>query len=662
MATKDGKKIKRAVKLRPDEARLKNVIKRVLSNERVYVVWGKPTMTLDDEGNVISGVKIKGYRGHDDYYSGMDSYRNIWERVTIAPERMLAWDFATNSGKMLTATEIKDWQEKNRDGVVEHNNMLSTASYILNNLSGSYYRTPEAAIFPEELISSIEETAKKMDVYNGKQKATSSYYRTPKGILKKTKEDYPTERNLKTFAFIDFHPEDNNSIIIYKINLRVRYNEETGQVETPYDVISYYEIIPGLNKSKVYNVRKTGDFESIREDILNLQNERFIFDGMCNIDGEPITTLDSSGLLKFFDTFPNFTKRTGMDVSVLLNNSWHFGSYFAKYCYLIAEFPVVEQLVKMSYWRLIGDIMNRLSSPKRERQEICDKIMDIIVPEATSGKKGLKLPSWVAAYVNEHMLSYSEIIAWSEFSEAANFTKESFEEFVHSSEFKLHAYRDMLGLLRDMTTIAVYGYAPLKTLKYVNRQAIVCGYDVRRTLNDLFDYARMCDIMGIQPDLYPKNIVKVHDEMAKAFRAYQDRELDTNIAKRCKALQAPLNQLKKLKIYEDSEFDIIVPEHSLAIIDEGQQQRNCVGSYTRNVANGSSTVFFVRRKDEIHKSYVTAEYKNGALTQCFYAGNRYVDRQSDEYKLAAAYCNEIKKHEAALAKQRLKRAQEKESA
>ena len=33
------------------------------------------------------------------------------------------------------------------------------------------------------------------------------------------------------------------------------------------------EIIPGIENSKVYNVRKTGDFESVREDILNIKND-----------------------------------------------------------------------------------------------------------------------------------------------------------------------------------------------------------------------------------------------------------------------------------------------------------------------------------------------------------------------------------------------------
>ena len=57
-------------------------------------------------------------------------------------------------------------------------------------------------------------------------------------------------------------------------------------------------------------------------------------------------------------------------------------------------------------------------------------------------------------------------------------------------------------------------------------------------------------------------------------------------------------------VYED--YCFIVPTTLKELIDEGEQQRNCVGSYYNDsVSEGNVFIYFIRKKNEPEKSYIT---------------------------------------------------------
>lgn len=655
MATKTGKRAKRTTKLRlQDDIMLKLKEKYQL---KTFVAFLTPTVEMNDEGCPIAGQKESHH-----YYNSRAAY-NIYKGqspVSYNPEEC-PWngqEFPLECNKIglvyyengkkqyieYTKTEVEAIHAMTENKL---NQELTPAESRARQVYYAFksYRVGHdgnTVISPDNYAEIIE-MSKKMETHN--KKLSRCNIKVEEVAAKR----YSTTLHGGTFSYIDYHPENKNGIIIYRLRSSVTWAEGASTPDIDLETVSYCEIIPGIENSKVYNVRKTGDFESVREDILNIKNDAIVFDKILEQKGSMQNRysnyMDRQDLLAFFEAFPNFVKRTGFDVASMLASGWNAGDYFTKYCYLIAEFPVIEQLVKMSYWRLISDIIKSLDAPKKDRKKVCEDITEIINADATSGKKGLRLSSWIASYVNDQMLSYRDAVSWVHLNEIHPFTKEAFEGFVKSSDFKLASMINR-GLIEELANIAVYGYDPVKTVSYARKQATVYGRTVQESLRDLFDYARMCDVMGIQPDLYPKDIHDVHDKMATSYRAYQDRELDNNIAKVKKSLMAPLTAIKKTKAYEDGDYEIIIPENSLEIIDEGQQQRNCVGSYVRSVAEGRSTIFFVRKKESPEKSLVTVEYAHGHMTQCYYAGNRYVNRDSREAKLAQSFCNEITKHAA----------------
>lgn len=654
---KNGKKIKRVTKLRPQEASLHKMLHAI--NFKFYVLDGGFTPLFSDDGKEI--IYSTQYEARiSSYYAAPTEIRTKGINpdglfTGVYPEIVGVTKYSFDEGGNLVSErkvvsdlekDIEDYKAKNNRGI-NYNN--SWHLLINNTLSFTSFNHRDDVLVSTDFVNRWDKIYEQGNFYNG-----FKYPGVNAAVSRR--EDNKNKPHIKRITLpylIERHPENDTGIIVWKVVATLNVPEGKTEPEIGFETISYFEITPGVKQSKAYNVRKTGDFETTLEDILNIKNGNGLyFNGMTGLSSYAKGTYSYSApsftrnaLLEFYEAFPNFTKRTGMDVSSALATTWGLTDYVTNYLFLIAEFPVIEQLVKMSYWRLVQDIMNSLAVPKYKRREICESIANIISSDATSGKKGIKLPTWMSAYMNDHMVTYKDIQGWSNLHEACSFTKESFEAFVKSSEYKLARVVNT-NIIPELAKVAVFGYEPLKTIKYANKQSQIHSFTIPDALRDLFDYARMCDVMGIQPDLYPKNIHEVHDKMVTSFKAYQNAALDGNIARRKREISPALTALKKLKVYEDSEYDIIIPENSHDIIDEGQQQRNCVGSYVRNVADGSSTIFFVRNRESLGQSYVTVEYRNGYMTQCFYAANRHVDRNSDEARLANAFCEEIKKLEA----------------
>lgn len=103
------------------------------------------------------------------------------------------------------------------------------------------------------------------------------------------------------------------------------------------------------------------------------------------------------------------------------------------------------------------------------------------------------------------------------------------------------------------------------------------------------------------------------------------------------------------KIFLSEDFTNFTPKHNcrsgnsfhhritnsegvlLPILIEGNQNRNCVGSYADRYAKGKSEIFFVRKKETPDKSYITIKTMNNAteIYQAYYSSNRTIDNQKD---------------------------------
>lgn len=142
--------------------------------------------------------------------------------------------------------------------------------------------------------------------------------------------------------------------------------------------------------------------------------------------------------------------------------------------------------------------------------------------------------------------------------------------------------------------------------KYFDKNEIDYDY-----LVDYFDYLCYAEEEGYdltdKKVLYPENLKDSHD------RLYLQREIERN-PKSVAEIEAFSKELE-INRYETNEY-LIYPAPSLeSLIIESEQQQNCVRTYGTKYANRQSQIYFMRKKSELDKSFVTIEVVDRKVVQ-----------------------------------------------
>lgn len=138
--------------------------------------------------------------------------------------------------------------------------------------------------------------------------------------------------------------------------------------------------------------------------------------------------------------------------------------------------------------------------------------------------------------------------------------------------------------------------------------------DIEFFLGDYEDYIKACEGLkyNLEDTMYlkPKNFKLMHDNTLKLWEETKNKNKDKLVKK----------QLKKIKDLEfnSQELALIAPKSSKDITSEGKELKHCVGTYIDRVLEGTSIIMFVRKKQELNKSFYTLELnpKTMDLVQC----------------------------------------------
>lgn len=179
-----------------------------------------------------------------------------------------------------------------------------------------------------------------------------------------------------------------------------------------------------------------------------------------------------------------------------------------------------------------------------------------------------------------------------------------------------------------------------------------------RPFNDYIDYLRDCEALGYvmtKQQLFPKNFQSVHHEVAVLRQEKEDNLKKADIRKKNRILKKMLPELKKLYEEEDDKFKLILPTCKGDLVKEGQQQHNCVGgSYFDSMIKEKCVVAFLRKKDDLNKSFCTVEFSSSGLvvqnrTYC----NAQAPEEAIEFinKVSEKVIKELKKREDEKIKQ-----------
>lgn len=144
---------------------------------------------------------------------------------------------------------------------------------------------------------------------------------------------------------------------------------------------------------------------------------------------------------------------------------------------------------------------------------------------------------------------------------------------------------------------------------------------------EYYDYIRLCKKLNY--DLknknikYPKNIRQAHDKAFELYEVKKDKMINKKITKR-------YNELL-INSFQNKEYVIFPAKNISNLIDESNQQGNCVKDYGERIANGECDIYFMRLVSNKDKSLVTIEVKNNTIVQKRIKGNDPTTKEQDKF-------------------------------
>lgn len=141
---------------------------------------------------------------------------------------------------------------------------------------------------------------------------------------------------------------------------------------------------------------------------------------------------------------------------------------------------------------------------------------------------------------------------------------------------------------------------------------IVQSDDTAADLYHYRDYIQFCQQLGYDLTdpkvLYPHNLRKAHDREMKRVKLAKDAALKEKVEKR-------FNADSKRYGYVTPTYLIRPPVSLDELHAEGAALHHCVGSYTNRVAEGETTILFLRSVTKPDKPFYTLEWRKDRLVQ-----------------------------------------------
>lgn len=196
----------------------------------------------------------------------------------------------------------------------------------------------------------------------------------------------------------------------------------------------------------------------------------------------------------------------------------------------------------------------------------------------------------------------------------------------------------------ELETLKLYNTKDIKILRFLNKFS---NYDLRQikqyTKLDNFikyfkenklsdstmylDYLRFARKLKLdlknKKYLFPKDLKKAHDELEKQIEMMEQKINNEMIQERLEALSK--------NVYKNKKFIIFPADSAESLLDESQQQNNCVRTYVDRYAEGNCDIYFMRNVDNPKKSLVTVEVRENKVVQKRTKNNEKTTAEQDKF-------------------------------
>ena len=284
--------------------------------------------------------------------------------------------------------------------------------------------------------------------------------------------------------------------------------------------------------------------------------------------------------------------------------------YFLEYH---ARYPVIEFLWKAGYRNIVH---NRIFGMDRENR-------NAILWERKKLKECFKFPLRILKLMPPEEWSLNDI-------QRVNDLWEKYGGKVTDTEIRLVLQSKVdIQLWSRATTYANAG----RILKYIKNQT-----DKRKEKNPdkrsisqndtaqaYRDYLQECEQLHL--DLHDKEILFPKDLTAAHNRTMEQVKFEKNKADQEK-FQKAVEKLEKFA-WSEGEFFIRPAREQMELTAEGKDLHHCVGGYIRDMAEGETAIFFLRKVSEPDKPFYTLELQKKRVIQCRTEHNASYDRNPD---------------------------------
>lgn len=292
----------------------------------------------------------------------------------------------------------------------------------------------------------------------------------------------------------------------------------------------------------------------------------------------------------------------GMFLESVLPAMDHKSPYIVdNYLNFYHRYPFVEQMIKIGWYRLVWELFDNDGAAEREGFKNGRNILEtcgitrsqfILLRDAANGNPNLR----------------------------------DLRIIKHAEQKKIRLTVDDLNFLRFTHDEGCYDFFDkfLDAMKYTTLYKIDKYFKCQKIKHkqDYFDYTGWLLQMGYDMrnefNIYPRNFVEKHDEMAEAYQKFKDKQHREDIKKFNRLLKQMRKELKEgdpLKLQFQGLF-IRLPYCAAELKTEGEALHHCVGTYIDRVMKGETTIFFVRRIENPDEPFYTLEWKGHRIVQC----------------------------------------------
>ena len=167
--------------------------------------------------------------------------------------------------------------------------------------------------------------------------------------------------------------------------------------------------------------------------------------------------------------------------------------------------------------------------------------------------------------------------------------------------------------IRTLRFLKKYYYVIEDIKKYTSIDNFIY-YFRKKKLSDAHlyrDYLKFAKDLGIDLKdkryLFPDRLKTMHDKYEKQVEVIKEELLKKKIKKRAEVLAENVFKNKKYIIFPAASVD--------DLIDESNQQNNCVRTYAEKYANEECDIYFMRKADKPNISLVTIEVRRNEIVQ-----------------------------------------------